>query len=156
MVKIKWQSLIVFNEHWIQRVQCKRTILSCFLTKEWLCTLLLVSPGVNISCLDGVKEELSHSDTFNVDEVGLEQSLWGLKPLSSHLDHTTIWQLEARGRDGMKRKWKMTPLVMSDFTWLNTVISWLDESRMIIFCRCGVWEKSELTNKPCYVLLQIY
>lgn len=65
---------------------------------------MLASPGVYVGCLDGVEEELSHSDTLHVDEVGLEQSLRGLKPLSSHLDHTTIWQLEMCGRDEMKRE----------------------------------------------------
>lgn len=69
-----------------------------------MCTLPLDSPSVYVSCLDGVKEELGHSDTLHVDEVGLEQSLRGLKPLSSHLDHTTIWQLEMCGRHEMKRK----------------------------------------------------
>lgn len=61
------------------------------------------SPGVNVSCLDGVEEEFSHSDPLHVDEVRLEQSLGGLEPLSSHLDHTAIWQLEMCGRDEMKR-----------------------------------------------------
>lgn len=73
----------------------------------------MASPGVYIGCLDGVEEELGHSDTLHVDEVGLEQSLGGLKPLSSHLDHTTIWQLEMCGRNEMKREGKkenMTPL----------------------------------------------
>lgn len=62
------------------------------------------SPGVYIGGLDGVGEELGHSDALHVDEVGLEQSLRGLKPLSSHLDHTTIWQLEKCRRDEMKRE----------------------------------------------------
>lgn len=71
-----------------------------------MCTLVLDPPGVYISRLDGVEEELGHSDALHVDEVGLEQSLRGLKPLSSHLDHTTIWQLEMCGRHEMKRKKK--------------------------------------------------
>lgn len=62
------------------------------------------SPGVDIGRLDGVEEELSHSDTLHVDEVGLEQSLRGLESLSSHLDHTTIWQLDMCRRDEMKRE----------------------------------------------------
>lgn len=62
------------------------------------------SPGVYVSCLDGVEEKFSHSDPLHVDEVRLEQSLGGLEPLSSHLDHTAIWQLEMCGRDEMKRE----------------------------------------------------
>lgn len=64
------------------------------------------SPGVYISCLDGVEEELSNSNTLNIDEVGLEQSLRSLKALSSHLDHTTIWQLDMCRRDAIKRHGK--------------------------------------------------
>lgn len=73
-----------------------------------LCTAVAlwirVSPGVDISGLDGVEEKLSNSDALHVDEVGLEQSLGGLKALSPHLDHTAIWQLEMCGRDEMKRE----------------------------------------------------
>lgn len=58
-----------------------------------------VSPGVYVSGLNGVEEEFGHSDALHVDEVGLEQSLGGLKALSSHLDHTAIWQLETCGRE---------------------------------------------------------
>ena len=79
-------------------------ICCCIFTGSTVCTRLLASPGVYISCLDGVEEEFSHSDTLHVDEVGLEQSLRGLKPLSSHLDHTAIWQLEMCGRNEMKRQ----------------------------------------------------
>lgn len=74
------------------------------MTVAWVCALLFDLPGVYISCLDGVEEELGHSDTLYIDEVRLEQSLRGLKALSSHLDHTTIWQLDMCGRDRMKRK----------------------------------------------------
>lgn len=66
----------------------------------------LASPGIYVGRLDSVEEELGHSDTLHIDEVGLEQGLRGLKPLSSHLDHTTIWQLEMCGRDEMKREGK--------------------------------------------------
>lgn len=65
---------------------------------------LFHSPGVDISRLDGVEEKLSHPNTLHVDEVGLEQSLRGLKPLPSHLDHTAIWQLGKCGRVDMKRR----------------------------------------------------
>lgn len=82
------------------------------LTAECICALSLALPGVYVGCLDGVEEQLGHSDTLHVDEVGLEQSLRGLKPLSTHLDHTAIWQLEMCGRKEMKEKKKesMTPL----------------------------------------------
>lgn len=68
--------------------------------------VLLASPGIYVGRLDSVEEELSHSDTLHIDEVGLEQSLGGLKPLPSYLDHTTIWQLEMCGREEMKREGK--------------------------------------------------
>ena len=80
---------------------------------------LLASPGVYVGGLDGVEEQLGHSDTLHVDEVGLEQSLGGLKALSAHLDHTTIWQLQGEmcvweeGRDEKRRKKEkenLTPL----------------------------------------------
>lgn len=64
----------------------------------------MFSPGVDVGRLDGVEEQLGHSHTFHVDEVRLEQSLGGLKALSSHLDHTTIWQLDVGGRQDMKRE----------------------------------------------------
>lgn len=73
---------------------------------------LFHSPGVDISRLDGVKEKLSHPNTLHVDEVGLEQSLRGLKPLPSHLDHTAIWQLRKCGRDNMKKRRRKITLVM--------------------------------------------
>lgn len=74
-----------------------------FMNLSLLMALLLASPGVYVSCLDGVEEEFSHSNPLHVDEVGLEQSLGGLKALSAHLDHTTVWQLEMCGKDERKR-----------------------------------------------------
>ncbi len=35
------------------------------------------SPGVDVRCMNGVEEKLSHADPFHVNEVGLEQSFWG-------------------------------------------------------------------------------
>lgn len=61
------------------------------------------SPGVYVGRLDGVEEELGHSDALHVDEVGLEQSLGGLEPLAPHFDQTAIWQLETRGSDETRR-----------------------------------------------------
>lgn len=51
------------------------------------------SPGVDVGRLDGVKEELGHTDPLHVDQVGLEQSLWGLKALPTHLNDPAIRQL---------------------------------------------------------------
>lgn len=56
-------------------------------------------PGVDVGCLNGVEEELGHAHALHVDEVRLKQGLRGLKALSSHLDHTAIWQLHMCGRD---------------------------------------------------------
>lgn len=77
------------------------------------------SPGVDIGRLDGVEEQLSHPNTLHVDEVGLEQSLRGLEPLPSHLDHAAIWQL---GKRGLGSGWKegergreRTPVMVQGF-----------------------------------------
>ena len=75
-----------------------------------LLSLSPASPGVYVGCVDGVEEQLGHPDALHVDEVWLEQSLGRLKAFSSHLDHTTIWQLEMCGRremkrDGKKKEW---------------------------------------------------
>ncbi len=55
------------------------------------------SPGVDVRCMNGVEEKLSHADPFHVNEVGLEQSFWGLEPLPSHLNNPAVRELEIRG-----------------------------------------------------------
>lgn len=77
-----------------------------------VCVALLDWPGVDVGRLDGVEEELGHTHALHVDEVRLEQGLRGLEAFSSHLDHTAVWQLHTRGRDGVREKkerGKMTP-----------------------------------------------
>lgn len=58
----------------------------------------LCSPGVNVSCLDGIEEEFSHTHALHVDEMGLEQGLRGLKALSPNFNHSPIWELQ--GKEG--------------------------------------------------------
>ena len=87
-------------------VQRQHLLYFSLLRTQYTIALLLASPGVYVGCLDGIEEEFSHSDALHVDEVGLEQSLRGLKTLSAHLDHTTVWQLEMCGKDKGKKKKK--------------------------------------------------
>lgn len=87
---------------------------------------LFHSPGVDISCLDGVEEKLSHPNTLHVDEVGLEQSLRGLKALPSHLDHTAIWQLRKCGGVDMKRRRKTIPVMVKGFGISNSTLQLCD------------------------------
>ncbi len=46
--------------------------------------------------LYSVKEQLSHSGTFHIDKVRLEQHLWCPKALTTQLHHTAIGQLEVK------------------------------------------------------------
>lgn len=57
------------------------------------------SPGVDVSRLDGVEEQLGHAHALHVDEVRLEEGLGRLEALAAHLDHTAVWQLQTRGRE---------------------------------------------------------
>ena len=61
--------------------------------------LVELGPGVDISSLDGVEEQLGHPRPFNVDEVRLEEDLGSLKPLTSQFHHSAIRKLW-RGRNG--------------------------------------------------------
>lgn len=88
-----------------------------------------MSPGVDISRLDGVKEKLSYPDTLHVNEVGLEQSLRGLEPLPSHLDHTAIWQLGKRGRDGVKRRRERTAVMEQGLGTRNSELGLLTTTK---------------------------
>ena len=56
---------------------------------------MLVELGsvVDVCRLDGVEEQFSDADAFNVDEVRLEKGLWSSEALASHLDHPAIWKL---------------------------------------------------------------
>ena len=59
------------------------------------------SPGVDVGRVDGVEEQLGHSDPLHVDQVGLEESLGGLKALPTHLNHPAVRQLWGReGEEG--------------------------------------------------------
>ena len=53
--------------------------------------LVELSPGVNVSRLDGVEEKFGHTHSLYVDEVRLEEDLWRLKTLTAKLHHTAIW-----------------------------------------------------------------
>lgn len=50
-------------------------------------------PEVNVRSLDGVKQQLSHSRSLNVDEVRLKEGFRSPKPLSSHLHLPTVREL---------------------------------------------------------------
>lgn len=67
-----------------------------------VCVVLRDWPGIDVGSLDGVEEELGHAHALHVDEVRLEQSLRGLEALSSHLDHTAVWQLHMCGWEGRR------------------------------------------------------
>ena len=44
--------------------------------------------------LNGVKQQLGHARSLDVDEMRLEESLGRLEALASHLDHAPVWQLK--------------------------------------------------------------
>lgn len=52
-----------------------------------------VCGGPATTYLDGVEQQLGHSDAVHVDKVGLEEALWGAKPLATDVDDTAIGQL---------------------------------------------------------------
>lgn len=54
------------------------------------------TPEVNICSLDGVKQQLGHSYSLHIDEMRLEESLGGPKPLSTHLHLPAVRELHQR------------------------------------------------------------
>ena len=56
--------------------------------------LVQVSADVDVSRLDRVEEQLCGPDAVHVDEVRLEEGLWSLEALPTHLDDTAVWQLQ--------------------------------------------------------------
>lgn len=49
--------------------------------------------GVQVSLVDTIEQLLVDTSTLNINEVGLEEGLRGLEPLTSDLDHTAIREL---------------------------------------------------------------
>ncbi len=54
--------------------------------------LVELRPHIHLGSLDGTEDELCNTLTLHIDEVGLEESLGGLKPLPTNLDDPTIGQ----------------------------------------------------------------
>ena len=52
--------------------------------------LVQLGPDVDVAALDGVEQQLGNALALHIDEVGLEKSLWGLKPLPTNLSNNQI------------------------------------------------------------------
>lgn len=59
------------------------------------------TPEVNICCLDGVKQQLSHSYSLHIDKMRLEEGFRGPKPLSTHLHLPAVREL-CHGKEAVK------------------------------------------------------
>jgi len=62
-----------------------------------------VGPEVDVCGLDGVKQQLRHSGSLHVDEVGLEESLGGPEPLPAHLHLPAVRELHHREETDCKK-----------------------------------------------------
>lgn len=49
--------------------------------------------SINVGLIDAIKQLFGHTQSLNIHQVGLEECLWGLEPLSSYLDDTSIGEL---------------------------------------------------------------
>lgn len=56
--------------------------------------LVKLCSSVNVCCLDGVEEKLCHTNTLNIDEMGLEKGFGGFKSLSTKFHDSAVWELK--------------------------------------------------------------
>lgn len=55
-----------------------------------------LGPEVNVCSLDRVKQQLGHSRSLHIDEMRLEESFRGPKPLSTHPHLPAVGELHHR------------------------------------------------------------